>query len=211
VLLTLALLALLVVAAAPARATTATLDSLDVLQVKDELVAIRDGNIPASIRLERAEQILWQGATGIVGVALTNRRFLAVSTRSAGWKQVGLQRGEGRSANVELGANVALVLTGTRILAFDGASGRLTERHLSPHEALLTSGVNEHVAIAVTTRRVIGLASHFGAPTEIPLHVSESYRSSKVLGMSARVQTSHRILVCHGSSGTWTEEALPLR
>jgi hypothetical protein len=191
-------------------AQTATLDSLDIQRVGDELVAVSEGQFRATIRLALTEQILRQGAKGIVGVALTNRRFLAVSTASADWKQIRLQSDEAESAQVQLGANVAMLVTGQRLLAFDGVLGRLTEERLIGPEALITSGVNEHVGIVVTTRRVIGLASRSKGPVDRPLSLNESYESSKVLGTVARVRTSHRVLVFDGSSGIWTEEKLPL-
>jgi hypothetical protein len=191
-------------------AQTATLDSLDIQRVGDELVAVGEGKFRANIRLELKERILWQGTKGIVGVTLTNHRFLAVSTASADWKQMRLQSDEAESAQVQLGANIAVLVTGQRLLAFDGVLGRLTEERLVGQEALITSGVNEHVGIVVTTRRVIGLASRSEAPVDLALKLSESYESSKVLDTVARVQTSHRVLVFDGSSGIWTEEKLPL-
>jgi hypothetical protein len=191
-------------------AQTATLDSLDIQRVGNELVAVGEGKFRANIRLDLKEQILWQGTKGIVGVALTNRRFLAVSTASADWKQIRLQSEEAESAQVQLGANVAMLVTGQRLLAFDGVLGRLTEERLTGQEVLITSGVNEHVGIVVTTRRVIGLASRSEAPVDFALSLSESYESSKVLDTVARVRTSHRVLVFDGPSGIWTEEKLPL-
>jgi hypothetical protein len=191
-------------------ARTATLDSLDIQRVGDELVAVGEDEFRANIRLQPKEQILWQGTKGIIGVTLTNRRFLAVSTASADWKQMRLHSDEAESAQVQLGANVAMLVTGQRLLAFDGVLGRLTEERLIGQEALIASGAYEHVGIVVTTRRVIGIASRSEAPVDVRLKLNETYESSKVLDTVARVRTSHRVLVFDGSSGMWTEERLPL-
>ncbi len=190
---------------------TSTLDSLDIQQVERELVALRDGNAATRIRLRDREKILWRGAKGIVGVVLTDQRFLAVSTSSSGWREFRLQRSETPNASVQLGANVGMLLTRFRILTFDGVSGSLRENRLGPNEALLASGINEHVAIVVTNRRAIGLASRFGQSLEIPLRIQEVYESSKTLGTTATVRTSHRLLVFRASSGTWAQEERLLR
>lgn len=191
-------------------AETATLDAIDIQDLGDELLAIRDGSSPSRIRLEGREKLLWSTAKGVVGVALTDRRFLAVSPTSSGWQQARLRPSDGRSPAVELAANVALLISPKRVLGFDGRSGLLTETPLTPQEVVLASGANEHVGVVVTNRRAIGWASGFGAPADHALTVHESFELLRVLSTTATVRTSKRVLIFSSSSSLWRDEALPL-
>jgi dienelactone hydrolase len=191
-------------------AETATLDAVDVQDLGEELLATRDGSSPTRIRLEKREKVIWSGAQGIVGVALTDRRFLAVSPNSMGWQEARLWAIDGRSPELKLAANVALLISPKRVLGFDGGSGRFTESRLTPLEAVLASGADEHVGVVVTNRRVIGWASRFGGPADRALEVHESFVSLRVLSRTASVRTSDRVLIFSSSSGLWRDEALPL-
>jgi len=191
-------------------AETATLDSIDIQDLGEELLAVRDGNAPSRIRLEGGEKVSWFVAKGVVGVALTDRRFLAVSPASAGWQQARLRPSDGRSPQLQLAANVVLLIYPRRILGFAGPSGHLSESRLTPQEALLTSGANEHVGVVVTNRRAIGWASRFGAPVDHSFNVLESFESLRVLATTATVRTSKRVVIFSSSSGLWRDEALPL-
>jgi hypothetical protein len=191
-------------------AETATLDAVDIQDLGDELLAIRDGSSPSRIRLEGREKLLWSTAKGVVGVALTDRRFLAVSPTSSGWQQARLRPSDGRSPAAELAANVALLISPKRVLGFDGRSGLLTETPLTPQEVVLASGADEHVGVVVTNRRAIGWASGFGAPADHALTVHESFELLRVRSTTATVRTSKRVLIFGSSSGLWRDEALPL-
>jgi hypothetical protein len=210
-----AALALVVIAVAgltirSIHAETATLDSIDIQDLGEELLAIRDGSAPSRIRLEGGEKVSWFAARGVVGVALTDRRFLAVSPTSAGWRQARLRPSDGRSPQLQLAANVALLISPKRILGFDGPSGHLSESRLTPQEAVLTSGAKEHVGVVVTNRRAIGWASRFGAPTDHSFNVHESFESLRVLSKTATVRTTKRVLSFDSASGLWRDEAIPL-
>jgi hypothetical protein len=191
-------------------AETATLDAIDIQDLGEELLAIRDGSAPSRVRLDGGEKVSWFVAKGVVGVALTDRRFLAVSPTSTGWQQARLRPSDGRSPELRLAANVALLLFSKRILGFDGPSGYLGETRLTPQEVVLTSGAEEHVGVVVTNRRAIGWASGFGAPAEHSFNVHESFESLRVLGKTATVRTSKRVLIFGSSSGLWRDEAIPI-
>lgn len=191
-------------------AETATLDAVEIQDLGKELLAIRDGTAPTRIRLEKREKVLRSGAKGIVGVVLTDRRFLAVSPHSMGWQRARLRASDGRSPEMTLAANVALLISPGRILGFDGVSGLLTESRLTPQEVVLASGADEHVGVVVTNRRVIGWASGFGAPADQLFNVHESFESLRVLSRTGSVRTSDRVLIFGSSSGLWRDEALPL-
>lgn len=190
-------------------AETATVDSVDIQHLGEELIAIRDASAPSRIRLEKREKVRWLFAKGIVGAVLTDRRFLTVSPASPGWQEARLRPSDGPSPELRLAANVALLITPRRILGFDGRSGLLAESRLTPQETLLACDAEEHVAVAVTNRRVLGWASGFGGPVDQPLGVLESFQSLRVLGKTASVRTSKRLLIFSGSRGLWRDETLP--
>ena len=189
----------------PANAQNVTLDVVDVQFIDGEIVGIRDGSRAARFRLKKDEQILWMDARGIVGGVLTDRRFFAVSSTSAGWQEARLTRDDG-TPRVELGANILLCITQKRILGFSGLLGVVSEDRLSPGEMIVKSGVNEHVASVVTNRRAIGFSSRFAYGVEFRLGVREQFQSLKILATTATVRTTERLLVFRRSTGSWADE-----
>jgi len=132
-----ALLAALLVGASagPARAAEdgrAPLgDLLHIVVTPRALLAV-DGEGGGETRedLELGEQVLWIGSRGAVGVALTDRRLLAVRTLSGSWQSTRWRSGESRPAAAELGDRVALLTTDRRLLFFRARAGAWSERRL---------------------------------------------------------------------------------
>jgi len=186
-------------------APVATLDSVDVQFVDGEIVGIRDGSPATRRRLVKDERIQWMGALGIVAGVVTDRRFFAVSSTSAGWQEIRLDRNDG-APHVELGANVLVCITAKRILGFSGPAGVISEDRLLPGETILASGANEHVAILVTDRRAVGFSSASAQPAEVGFGVREQFESLKTLATTATVRTTERLVVFSHSSGGWSDE-----
>jgi len=187
-------------------AATATLDSVDVQDLGDKLLATRDRTSPTEIRLESKERVAWIGARGTVGIALTDRRFLAVSDSSPGWQQARLKSEDGAPSEVLLGANVALLVTLQRVLGYHGPSGTISEERFRSREGVASSGVNEFVGVVVTNERAIGFAAGSPVPIERRFQVHETFESLRVLGTTATVRTSRRILVFQSSTASWRDE-----
>lgn len=186
-------------------AATATLDSIDVQQIDRELVGIRDGASSVRVRLLKRERVRWLGARGTVAVALTDRRFLALSSTGPGWQEYRFAREDGEPG-VRLGANLALCLTPKRVLHFASGPGLIAETGLSPGERVVTVDVDEHVASAVTGRRVLGFSSGATHISERSLFVQEVFESLTTSALTATVRTSQRLLVYKQSGGGWLEE-----
>jgi hypothetical protein len=189
-------------------ATTATLDSVDVQDLGDKLLATRDRTSPTEIRLESRERVEWIGARGTVGVALTDRRFLAVSDTSSGWQQVRLKGEDGAPSEVLLGANVALLVTLQRVFGFHGPSGIISEERFHSREGVASSGISEFVGVVVTDERAIGFAAGSPVPIERRFQIHESFESLRVLGTTATVRTSRRVLVFQSSTASWRDEEI---
>jgi hypothetical protein len=187
-------------------------DLLQVVVTRRALLALdAEGGGDTREALELGETVLWKGSRGLVGLALTDRRVLAVRTRSAAWQSERWRRGESRPHFVELGDRVALVATDRRVLGFDGGSGNLIESSVGPRERVVDAQVGANLAVVVTDRRALGLSPFAGGFFETDVRVGETIRGLEVASEVATLTTSQRLLIFRGRSGTWSERRLELR
>jgi hypothetical protein len=187
-------------------------DLLQIVVTSRELLAIdAEGGGDTPERLELDERVLWSTSRGRVGVALTDRRMLAVGTGSAAWQSTRYLRGESRPHHAELGDRVALITTDRRILGFNGGSGNLVEQSIGPRERVLRTSVSANLALVVTDRRALALSPFSGGFFEAPLRLGESVLRLVTSSDVATLTTSHRLLVFRGRAGAWSERRLELR
>jgi len=210
-------LCLVAVAAGVARAQLVSPDEvplaevLDVLLVDRDLLAIsarRGGQV--SERLQLDESVLWLGARGKVGVAITTQRILAVATGSGSWQETRYLRGERPPLAPTLGDRVALVLTDRRALGVDGGSGNLVEYRLGPKERLLASEVGANVAVFATERSALGLSPLKGGFFPVRLSAAERIESISTGANIATLTTNRRVLIFRTPTGTWEERTRDL-
>ncbi len=187
-------------------------DVLQIVVLGRRVVAI-DGlaGTETSESLELGENVLWSEARGRIGVALTDRRVLAVATRSAAWQAMRYLRGERPPPSALLGERVALVLTGRRAVGFDGGSGNLVETSLGPRERVLAADTSGAVAVVVTERRALGLSPFTGGFFEAKLNLEEAIEEVSATGNVATVRTPRRILTFQAATGRWVELSRSLR
>jgi hypothetical protein len=213
------LLALLLVAAAAgsARAQFVLPDEvplaelLDVSLVDRELLAFsarRGGAVSEDLLLN--ESVLWLGARGKVGVAITTKRILAVATGSGPWQETNYLRGEQPPSAPTLGDRVGLILTTRRALGIDGGSGNLVEYRLGPKEQYLASEVGPNVAVVVTDRTAYGLSPLKGGFFPVKLSAAERIESLTSGSNIATLTTQRRVLIFRTPTGTWEERNRPL-
>jgi hypothetical protein len=199
---------------APAARGAAALPApvLVVLVLYREGVAIdAEGGGQRTERLERGETVLYTRSAGRVGVAVTNRRLLAIATRSGAWQEARLRQDESPPADVALGDRVALAYLRTRAIGFDGGSGNIVESTLGPREIVQDSATGQNVAVVVTDRRALGISSDRGGFFEVRLRTSEKIESLDALANHATLQTSERLLVFRGASASWEERRRTIR
>jgi hypothetical protein len=211
------LLALAAALALPGAAASASDEfllapQLDVLVLDRELLAVdaRSGG-QTSERLELGERVLFAKQRGRVGVAVTDRRMLAVASSSGAWQEARYRRNEPAPLDASLGDRVALLLTPVRAIGFDGKSGNLIERSIGPQEVVLESAVGQNVAAVVTNRRALGMSSNRGGFFEAPIRVNEQVQRLSALADTVTVHTSKRLLIFRGPTGSWEERRLPIR
>jgi hypothetical protein len=193
--------------AQPVRGETPLEDLLQITVLDRALVAraARGGSGPR-VDLRLGETVLEQHVRGRVGVALTDRRVLAVGTGSAAWQDVTYRAREQLAGAPELGDRVALVVTSLRILGFDGGSGNLVERRLGSRERVEGQALGANVAVVVTDRRALGLSPFAGGFFEAPLSLYEHLEAIEASGNFATVRTSRRLLTFRAPDGVWTEQ-----
>jgi hypothetical protein len=206
-------LALAFVSAAPVRGQrvrapgeTPIADVLQVIELDRELVAV-DGLAGTEIRvaLELGERVLWTEARGRVGLAVTDRRLLAVATRSGAWQSTRFRRGEAPPEGAFVGEQVAIAVTSKRALGFDGGSGNLVERSLGPRERVIAADASGAVGLVVTDRRALGVSPFAGGFFTTALRVGESIEAVAATGNVATVRTSRRLLTFQAVGGLWVE------
>jgi hypothetical protein len=180
-----------------------------VLVLERELVAV-DGLAGTETRvdLERGERVLWSDARGRVGVAVTDRRLLAVATRSGAWQATRFRRGETPPSGVLAGELVAIAVTEKRALGFDGGSGNLVERTLGPRERVIAADASGAVGVVVTDRRALGVSPFAGGFFAQALRIDETIEAVAATGNVATVRTSRRVLTFQAGGGVWVEVAL---
>jgi len=186
-------------------------DVLQILVLQREVRAIDAVGGEIVQRLERGEPVVWYDTRGRVGVVLTDRRVLAVSSRSGSWQESRYRLREAPPLEAFLGDQVALVITKSRAIGFDGGSGNLIEQPLGPGERVLAIDVGENVGVVVTDRRALGISPFAGGFFETHLPPGERYERVEASANFASVHTSRRILNFRAPSGRWTESDLPLR
>lgn len=184
---------------------------LEVQVLGRELLAIdSEGGGQRSERLERGETVLYTRSQGRVGVVVTNRRLLAIATRSGAWQQARYRKGEAPPADVEIGDRVALALMQTRAVGFDGGSRNLVDSSIGPRETVVDSAVGPNVVVVITDRRALGLSSDRGGFFEVPIRLGEQIQSVSAYANHATLQTSQRLLIFRGPAATWEEKRLPV-
>ena len=182
-------------------------DAIEIVVLPRELQAVDgEGGGRITTRLEIGEQVTWSGAQGRVAIVVTDRRLLAVSTRSGAWQSARFRRGEAPPPGALLGGRVAVAYTNKRAFGFDGGSGNLIETSLGPREAVFDAAAGQNVGVVVTGRRALGLSARAGGFFDAPIHVGEDVLSLSARSGFASVYTTDRILTFRALRGSWEEE-----
>jgi len=198
--------------AAPPSLEVPLSDILEVFLLDRDLVAVdaeSGGQLTARLRL--SEQLVWSGARGRVGVAITDQRVLAVAVGSAAWQIAEGQRDETLPERAQLGERVALVVTSKRVLGFDGGSGNLVETSLGIRETVQAVRVGDNVAVVVTDRRALGLSPVAGGFFPAKLQLAERLESVQAGPNLVTLTTNRRVLLFRTPTGTWEERLRRLR
>jgi hypothetical protein len=175
-------------------------DVIEVITLDHELAAVdARGGSQKTVRLKPKEKVLWTGARGKIGVALTSHRVLAIAAGSAAWDELSYAASEDRPDSALLADRLALVLTGHRVIGFNG---HFVETKLKATEKVVASEVGENVGVVVTTHRALGLSPGAGF-VEVPMEAREQIDAVTAGANFATVTTKHRVRVFRAPSGSW--------
>ena len=183
-------------------------DLVDIEQADRKIIAIRDGIQATPFELRSKEEVLWLDSDGYIGALLTNERFIAISLSSPGWLETPLRSKEAYDGSPILSPTLALLVTKERVIRFDAISHRFIEQSLRLDEEFVAAEANDYVAVVISSRRALGLASGDSGFREIRFRTSETFQSLKTTPQVVTVRTSWRILTFGASSPSWSEVRL---
>lgn len=214
----LALLLLLVVVAPPG--ATAELPLVpDELERIDVIAIERDGRDlfafdslsgrRSTIRLEAGEEVRLQQSRGRIGLVLTDRRVLGVSSGTS-WIELRLRLQEtvGEGALVE--DRLALVVSDRRALAFTAGAGWV-EEGFTPEESAEALRAGAAAAVVATNRRALGISPDLSRFVTQKLRIREQLEAVTAQDTIVTLRTNRRILVFSAPRATWSEQKLRLR
>jgi len=135
---------------------------------------------------------------------LTNERFIAISLYSS-WLETPLRSEETHDVSPILSPTLALVVTKQRVIGFDAISPRFIEENRRLDEEFVTAEANDYVAVVISSRRALGLASGGIGFREIRFRINEIVQSIRTKSRVVTVRTSWRILTFSASSSSWSE------
>jgi len=179
---------------------------VEVLVVDREMLAF-DGVGTKTFRekLKIDEVVLFHGERGAVGVVLTNRRALAVTSTSSEWQEALWRLDERIPKAPRLGDRLALLDTSKRVLAFSTGEGAWAEEEIGPNETVVDVRAGPNCGVVVTSRRALGVSPLASRFFEMRLRVHEDVRDVSADSNLATITTSQRVLVFRSASGTWSE------
>jgi len=177
------------------------------LSVLDREIVAYDvaGGASPVFRLERNEQVVWQGSKGRVAILLTDRRGLARSADVGGWHETRYRIAESKPKRALIGSRLGLVITSQRLLGFDSRAGIWREHRIGLFEELQAVRTSDSAMVVVTQHRAIGFSPDSGAFFDIALRLHERLEAVRALASVATVTTSQRVLVFQGRTGSWQE------
>ena len=183
-------------------------DLVYIEQADRKIIATRDGIPAAPFELRSKEEVLWLDSDGYIGALLTNERFIAISLSSPGWLETPLRSKEAYDGSPILSPTLALLVTKERVIRFDAISHRFIEQSLRLDEEFVAAEANDYVAVVISSRRALALASGGSGFREIRFRTSETFQSLKTTPQVVTVRTSWRILTFGASSPSWSEVRL---
>lgn len=163
----------------------------------------------STIDLEIDEQVFFQRTRGRIGIVLTDRRALGVST-GTGWLEERLRLRETVSDRGLVESRLALVVTDRRALAFTGGSGWIDE-DFGPQEGASSMRAGAAAGVVTTNRRALGISPSLQRFVSESLRVREQLESVSAQDTLVTLRTDRRILVFSAPRAIWSEQKRRLR
>jgi len=196
----------------PAVVTPIT-DLIDVVIHNHDVIAI-DASAGGGTRrthLMVGEEVLWMGARGAMGLVVTDKRVLAITTEWGKWTAVHFKVHESRPYSVLLGDRVALVVTNYRAIGVSSSGRKPFQSLIGTKEKVVDGLVSDNVAVVATDRRVLGVSGFMPGIVETRVGVHEDFEYASTLPNFVTIGTDDRVLVFRATTGAWAAERVTLR
>jgi hypothetical protein len=180
-------------------------DVVSIVPLERRVLAVNPVTGPvAETALDLNESVLAFRTSGRLGVAVTNRRLLGITSRSAVWAELRLRVSEAdHDPELVVEDRLALVRLPARVAGITSASPIWHHVELAGDERVLELVSAAQVAAIVTDRRAIGFAAGSGFVAE-PLGSTERLERSSADDRSIQLVTSSRVLVFQRGARRWT-------
>lgn len=180
-------------------------DVVSIVPLERRVLAVNPVTGPvAETSLDVNEELLAYRTHGRLGVAVTTRRLLGITSRSAVWAELRLRVSEGgHTPELIVEERVALVRLGKRIAAINAASPVWHDVELASDEHVREIVSSGRVVAVVTDRRALAFSARVGFVAE-SLSPTERLERATADDRSIQLVTSTRVLVFQEGSRRWT-------
>ena len=182
-------------------------DQVDVTQVDRHLIAVvGTGFAAVETDLELGESVIALRSKGYVGVIATNRRLLAVASRSASFAEL---RYRIREKPVDESAihvldRVAVAELETRLVGFSPELATWVSIGLGPGEHPRQIEADGNIATLITPRRAIAFSNRSKGFVEEPLSPLEDVERASISDASVTLVLPHKILIYKAGDSRWS-------
>ena len=170
------------------------------------MIAVVAGGSSVVRKLDLGEEVVELQSQGLIGVAVTTRRLLAIEPHAGDFIELRfrISEGPGSIQAFHLRDRLAVVELPTRLVAFTARPAAWFELSLGPGEKPREVLSDENVAAIVTPRRAIGFSPLSNGFVEFVLLPDEDLERSTLSDDSVTLVLPHRILVFRAGDKTWT-------
>jgi hypothetical protein len=157
-------------------------------------------------KLDLGEAVVELHSQGLIGVAVTNRRLLAIHPRAADFAELRFRvsEGPGSIGALHLRDRIAVAELPARLVAFSADLASWFELSLGPGEKPREVLSDENVAAIVTPRRAIAFSPRSNGFVEFTLLPTEDLERSTLADDSITLVLPHRILIFRAGDKLWT-------
>lgn len=179
---------------------------IDIQVVGRKVLAIQKGETVLARELDLDEGILFRGTQGRMGLVMTNRRLLVVSTFTSDWVELPLrieEVAEGKAPKVLLSDFLVMVVTRQRLLGFDSQRNVWVKAGIPVNEIVAKALIDKRVAVAITGTTAWGFA--FGSAFFVPerFQLGENVLQVETRPLNVNIRTNKRLLVFKSVTATW--------
>jgi hypothetical protein len=180
-------------------------DQVTVTQVDNHLIAVTSrGSIETDIEL--GESVIAFRSQGFVGVIATNRRLLAVQSRSTDFAEIRYHLAEKPVSPdaIHVLDRLAVVELATRLVGFTPELGNWVELDLGPGEHPRKIDADGNIAAIVTPRRAIAFSSRSLGFIAEPLSPQEDVEEASFSDAAVTLVLAHKVLIFHAGASQWS-------